>query len=120
MNNKLSMKKDNSLFIEHMLDAVLAIEEFTKDVSYNDFCSSRLIKDAVIRNFEILGEAANNIEKEVITENDSIPWVQIISMRNLLIHEYFAIDDKIVWDTIVIELPKLKEQLQTILGKNVS
>lgn len=98
-----------------MLDAVLAIEEFTIHISYEEFCSSRLIKDAVIRNFEILGEAANNIDKEVIQENESIPWKQIISMRNLLIHEYFAIDDKIVWDTIGIELPKLKLQLQTLL-----
>jgi uncharacterized protein with HEPN domain len=71
--------------------------------------------DAVVRNFEIIGEAANNIPSEVQLANPQVPWKQMIEMRNFLIHEYFGVDLTTVWQTEHKYLPPLKDQLLHLL-----
>ncbi len=77
----------------------------------SDFKKNELVMDAVIRNFEIIGEASNNIPLKVQQTYPDIPWRQMIALRNFLIHEYFGVDVSTVWQTAHIHLPALKQQL---------
>lgn len=80
-------------------------------MTFAEFEKNRMVLDAVIRNFEIIGEAGNHIPTSVQDRYPQIPWRQIISMRNSLIHEYFGADNSVIWDTIQLHLPNLKNQL---------
>jgi len=71
--------------------------------------------DAVIRNFEIIGEAANHIQPEIQSQFSNIPWVQLKGIRNILIHEYFGVDIEVIWETIQNDLPPLQKNLSSLL-----
>jgi uncharacterized protein with HEPN domain len=79
-----------------------------------EFKKNELVIDAVIRNFEIIGEASNSVPAVIQSVNSHIPWRQMIGLRNLLIHEYFGVDVSAVWQTIHTDLPVLKQQLLSI------
>ena len=72
-------------------------------------------KDAVLRNFEVIGEAAKSLDEEFINDNDSVEWDKIIGMRNFIIHEYFGVDLEIVWETIKKDLPSFKSEIEKLL-----
>ena len=108
------MKKNTNVYISHILEAIDAIESYIKDFSKDDFLNEQQTQDAVCRRLEIIGEAANKLDDEFITQHSHIPWYKIIAMRNILIHEYFSIDLDQVWNTIIKDLPTLKEQIQKI------
>jgi len=91
------------------------IENYTSTISYEEFLQDEKTKDAVVRNLEIIGEAANQIPKEIQIKYREIPWPQIIGLRNRLIHGYFVVDYDIVWSIVKDELPGLKVQLEKIL-----
>ena len=114
MNQKKS-SRHWSFRIRDILDAIERIQEFTKDMTFAEFDRNRLVLDAVIRNFEIIGEAGNHIPISIQNQYPQIPWRQIISMRNSLIHEYFGADNSVIWDTIQIHLSGLKNQLLLIV-----
>jgi len=111
------MKKDNFIYLKHILESILAIEEYTKGLSYENFISpnNKKTQDAVIRNFEIIGEAVNNLSEEYMVQHSTVSWKEIIEMRNLLIHEYFGVDLEILWNTIQQDIPKLKEIVKASL-----
>ncbi|MFH1890881.1 MAG: DUF86 domain-containing protein [Candidatus Kuenenbacteria bacterium] len=108
--------KDDLIYLSHILEAVDKIEKYLKNVDYEFFLKSTIVIDAVTRNFEIIGEAANNISDEFKEKHPEFSWFDMSNMRNKLIHEYFGVDLNIVWDTCKNDLPKLKEQLQKIEG----
>ncbi|MCP9809151.1 DUF86 domain-containing protein [Cyanobium sp. HWJ4-Hawea] len=83
-------------------------------LSQNDFEGNPLVQDAVLRNIELIGEAATRIPPEVRESNPGIAWRQIVAMRNQLIHGYLGIDLEIVWDVVTVELPALLEQCQKL------
>lgn len=106
-------------YLKHILDAIIAIEEFTRGVAFEDFIQNKEKHSAVIRQFEIIGEAINRLEnslKEVkkSVKEVKIPIEDIVEMRNILIHEYFAVDLKLVWDTVQEDLPVLKNQITAL------
>ena len=72
-------------------------------------------KDAVLRNFEVIGEAAKSLDEDFINDNDSVEWDKIIGMRNFIIHEYFGVDLEIVWETIKKDLPSFKSEIEKLL-----
>lgn len=109
------INKYDTLFLEHISDALTKIEKFVKDVKYEDFLKNSLTQSGVIWQFLILGEAAQKISKEVRDIYPSIPWKDMAGMRNKLIHGYFEVDLKIVWDTIMKDVPILREQIKNIL-----
>ncbi len=111
------MKKDDTVFLKHILDAINLIEEYLKDKSYEEFKDNHMLQDAVIRELEIIGEAAKNLSKEFRNKHSDIPWRQIAGMSDKLIHGYFGVDLDAVWDTATIDIPSLKERLQEILKK---
>jgi len=108
-------KRNWKLFLIDMLESIKKIENYISKISYEEFLQDEKTKDAVVRNLEIIGEAANQIPKEIQETYKEIPWPQIIGLRNRLIHGYFVVDYAIVWDIIKDELPDLRVQLEKIL-----
>ena len=97
-----------------MLDSIDAIESYTEDVSERTFQDDSLIQDGVIRQFEILGEAAKQVSTETREQHDEIPWQDIAGMRDKLIHGYFGVDIDVVWKTVEEDVPHLKHLLGDI------
>lgn len=105
------MKRSPKLFIADILESIELIEKYTKGITYNKFLSDNTTQDAVIRRFEIIGEATKNIPLKIRKEYPEIPWRQMAGMRDMLSHEYFGIVMKRIWDTTLKDLPKLKKQI---------
>lgn len=104
-------KRNIALYLDDIRNAVEKIEEYTKNITFRDFSNDSRTIDAVVRNLEIIGEAAKNIPKEFSLKYPEIPWKKIGGMRDKVIHEYFGIDLEIVWQTIKEDLPLLKEKI---------
>ncbi|MCC7576819.1 MAG: DUF86 domain-containing protein [Methanomethylovorans sp.] len=105
------------LYLSEMIDAVEAIEDFTHGMDKEDFLCDAKTKSAVVRQFEILGEAAKAIPENIKLLVPDLPWSRIAGMRDRLIHAYFIVDYNLVWDTVENELTALKERLETLQGE---
>ena len=108
--------KDSKLYIRDIIESMEKILDYTKGLDFDGFVENRMAYDAVIRNFEIIGEAARNIPDEIASKHPEIPWSDMVGMRNILIHSYLGIDDSIVWNTVKL-LPKYLKMLIIIKGK---
>lgn len=109
------MKKDKP-YLKHILDAIECIETYIKDVAKDDFLDKdRKTQDAVIRQFEIIGEAVGRLSDKIKREHDRLPWRRISDMRNKLIHEYFGVNMAVVWKTIEDDLPILKKLISELI-----
>lgn len=97
--------------IEDIIDAINKIERYTSGLDYEKWLNDEKTIDAVIRNIEIIGEAASHLPPEIQNEFKEIPWRMMKGIRNVLAHEYFGVDLDIIWKTIKDDLPKLKKQL---------
>ena len=109
------MAKDYKAYIRHILESITLIEQYTENISFEEFEKDRKTIDAVIRNFEIIGEASNKLPEEFRKKYPEVPWRSIIGLRNVLIHDYLGVDIKAVWGNLKQELPHLKEQMKAIL-----
>ncbi|MDD2586362.1 MAG: DUF86 domain-containing protein [Syntrophomonadaceae bacterium] len=106
--------KNDLLYLEHILESILRIEQYT--VSGKDtFMNSQITQDAVIRNLEIIGEATKNVSRQYRQEHPQVPWKQMAAMRDVLIHDYMGVDLKIVWNVVNRELSQIKDTLKRIL-----
>ena len=103
------------LRISDILEAITAIQEYTAGMDLMRFSEDRKTIDAVVRNFTIIGEAAIRIPERVIADNPEIPWRDMSDMRNIVVHEYFGVSNKILWETIQSDLPPLVPILQKLL-----
>lgn len=108
--------KDDAVYVEHMLDAVETIETYTEDQTADTFRGNPLVQDAVIRQLEILGEAAKRLSSATRDQFDDVPWRDITGMRDKLIHGYFGVDVDVVWKTVREDVPELKHQLEQIVS----
>lgn len=111
------MKKDDSVYLRHMLDAISRIEEYTRDIQYDGFMDNHLIQDGVIRQIEIIGEATKRLSREFREENSEILWKDVAGMRDKLIHDYLGVDLDAVWDTAETDIPALKTRLRNLIEK---
>lgn len=102
--------------LNHILDAIQSIEEYVKDISFEEFSSSSEKTYATVKQLEIVGEAANRISKETQDLDSSINWPKIVGLRNILVHEYYIIDHSIIWDIVEGELNDLKIQIEDLLA----
>jgi uncharacterized protein with HEPN domain len=103
-------------FLRHMFDSISDVLEYCEGMDRNAFMSDKKTQAAVIRNLEILGEAAKNVPQDFRKKHPQIEWNKIAGTRDKLIHHYFGVELDIVFDVVQDELPKLKEQLLKILG----
>ncbi|HOG57257.1 MAG TPA: DUF86 domain-containing protein [Bacteroidales bacterium] len=108
------MEKDDLVYIEHILDCIRKIKEFTNGLSLKDFSVNELVQDAVIRNIEIIGEASKKISSDTKQIFYEIPWREIAGMRDKLIHDYLGVDVEVVWRTITEDIPTLEKQIKEI------
>ena len=108
--------KSDSIYLRHILEAIEKIERYLSGIAYESFIDNDMMTDAVIRELMIIGEAANNLSDKFQEEHSDIMWWKIKGMRNVLVHEYFGVNLKIVWDTCKENLPTLKLLIQKVLG----
>lgn len=108
------MIKDDSVYLQHITDAIQRIQEYTKDIDHETFAANTLIQDGVIRQIEIIGEAAKRVSSKLQEDSQHIPWKDIVGMRNKLIHDYFGVDTDAVWDTVQKDIPVLQNGLSKI------
>jgi uncharacterized protein with HEPN domain len=108
------MKKRDDVFIAEMLQRIRAVKDHLNKVTQDKFMKSELHKSAVVRELEVLGEAAKQVSENIKKNYSELPWNQMIGMRNRLIHEYFDVDDSIVWEVAKIHLPGLEKDLEKI------
>lgn len=101
--------------LKHIQDAIVLIEEFSANIDASAFAKDKLRQAAIIREFEIIGEASANISQELRKESPNIEWEKIKGFRNLLVHEYFRVDAGEVWATIQIDLPVLKNEVLSLI-----
>jgi len=99
----------------HMIAAIDRIFRYTEGKSYEDLVKNDMMYYAVVKNIEIIGEAANMLTTEFQTAHPETPWKMVKGMRNYIVQEYFQIDDVVVWDVVVNNLQPLKQQLQSYL-----
>ena len=107
-------KRQPALLIEDILESCNKILEYTSDMSFEEFTSDSKTIDAVIRNFEIIGEAANRLPEEFKQEHSSVDWHKIRGFRNRIVHDYMGIDYSIVFEIKMNFLPQLILTLQQI------
>ncbi|MBU4310707.1 DUF86 domain-containing protein [bacterium] len=108
------MKKDPEIFVEHILECIKRIEEYTEGITKDVFFNSTQIQDAIIRRIEIIGEAVKNIPGDIKDKYPDIPWKQIAGMRDILIHEYFGIDIELTWEVAKEEIFELKKKILSV------
>jgi len=107
-------------YLGHILEAIERIHLYIEDMSEVAFLEDRKTQDAVIRNFEIIGEAAHNIERyhaQFASDHSDVPWAVVYTMRNRVSHGYFHVDLEIVWKTIHADLPELHAQIRKLLDQ---
>ncbi len=107
-------KPSEKLYLQDILDAINQIEEYQKEMTLEEFINDRKTVEAIVRNLEIIGEAANNIPSEFKTVHHNIPWREMISMRNKVLHEYFGVDLEILWKTTHEDLQQLKQNIERL------
>ena len=110
-------KRDTLLLLEDMLESVQKIKRFTNELDYEAFLSDDRTVDAVVRNFEIVGESANRLDQEFRDLHSEVEWNRIRGFRNRIVHDYFGIDNRLVWTIIESYLDDLIGTLATIIDE---
>jgi uncharacterized protein with HEPN domain len=108
-------KRSDLILVEDMLEAVERILAYTTDMDFDQFAADLKTSDAVLRNLQILGEAAQRVSPETKAMDTSVEWTKVIRSRHILVHEYFGIDLEIIWRIITVHLPPLQQQLTQLL-----
>jgi uncharacterized protein with HEPN domain len=108
------MRKDET-YLRHILDAIADMERFMEGVSKASFVKNREKQYAVIRAFEIIGEATKSLSKDLRKNNPQVPWKTIAGMRDKLIHQYFGVNIELVWTVVQENIPQLRKEIKKIL-----
>ncbi|HAO22821.1 MAG TPA: hypothetical protein DCQ37_21625 [Desulfobacteraceae bacterium] len=112
------MKREYRLFLKDIAESCIFIEEFVKDMDFEQFLNDEKTLSAVIRKLEIIGEAAKNIPDSVKKKYPNIQWKQMTGMRDRLIHGYFGISIRLIWGTVRNDIPPLIKAIFQVLDEN--
>ena len=112
------MKRDYKLYLDDLIESIEKIEEYVQRLSFDDFTQDGKTIDAVVRNLEVMGEAAKHIPQKLRDKYPAVPWREMAGMRDKLIHGYFGINLDVVWKTIEKRLPETKTSLKQILRES--
>jgi uncharacterized protein with HEPN domain len=104
----------DTLYLRHILDAIQKIERYA-EVGHDEFIAESLRHDAVIRQLEIVGEAAKRLSPQVLSRSPDVPWRQVAGMRDVLIHDYMGVDLERVWNVLQQDLPSMRMAIEEIL-----
>ena len=110
------MKRDYKLILKDIFQACESIQEFVRGMDFDDFIGDDKTSSAVINKFEIMGEAVKNLPEFIVEKYSKAPWKDMAGMRDRLIHGYFKIDYRIVWDTIEDKIPEVKSLVTQIIN----
>ncbi|WP_278908478.1 HepT-like ribonuclease domain-containing protein [Leyella stercorea] len=97
--------------LEHILQAIERIRRYTKGKTFDDFIADDMMYYAVVKNIDIIGEASNMLTEEFRNTHPDTPWKLVNGMRNYIVHEYFQVDNNVVWDVITGDLLLLEKQI---------
>ncbi len=109
------MANKDLTYLEHIIDSINDLELFVAGYSEETFLNDKKTFNASMRMFEIIGEASKRLSTELKNKNNSIEWKKIAGLRDVLIHDYEGVDIRAVWQIIIINIPELKKQIQTII-----
>ena len=112
------MERDDSVYLQHILDAISRIEEYLRGVDEEMFQQQHLIQDGIIRQLEIIGDATKRLSRKVRDTSPEIPWQDIAGMRDKLVHDYFGVDIEAVWLTAREDVPGLKAAVSKLLKES--
>jgi uncharacterized protein with HEPN domain len=107
-------KRRVNLLLDDITDAIARIARYTTGMSFEAFAQDEKTIDAVVRNMEIIGEAANRLSDEFKEEHSEIEWYKVVGLRNRIVHEYFGIDLEIIWQILQGDLPSLQASIERI------
>lgn len=113
---KLFMRSDR-LYLADILDAIEAIERFVSGIEEDEFVASELVQSAVLQKLSVIGEAAGRLSDETRNKISEVPWKEIIGFRNVAVHAYFSVDWRIVFVTVIDDLPLLKRSVASLLDR---
>ncbi len=111
----MTPRKDDTVYLKHIKDAVSKIENYTKGLDYDVFINHSQIQDSVIRQLEIIGEASKRVSISLKERYPNTPWRSMSGMRDKLIHDYFGVDIDAVWYTVKVDIPQLKADVECML-----
>lgn len=111
-------RRSDALYVQDIKESILAIESYIKGLSSEDFKQDRMIYSAVIREFEIIGEAVGKLSDDIKTQYTDVHWQDMKDFRNLLIHEYFGVDLDIVWNVVKDDMPTLYRIINEINARH--
>jgi uncharacterized protein with HEPN domain len=109
------MPRPCKLYLEDILESTSKIGDYTKGMDISSFSSNSMAFDAVLRNLEIVGEATKKIPRRIRTQYPQIEWKKIAGLRDIIIHEYFGVNKKILWEIVTQKIPVLEKQILMIL-----
>lgn len=115
MNKSYMINKSDLLYLNHIINACKQIRVYLKNVNWNKFESEKLIQDGVMKQLEIIGEAARHVSDDTRKIYSEISWFEITGMRDRLIHDYVGVNLDIVWKTATEDVPKLEKQVNELL-----
>ena len=107
--------RNTDLRISDIIEAIQRILEYVEGVTFDQFAEDRKTIDAVVRNFIVIGEAASHLPDDFIEHHPELPWREMRDMRNIVVHEYFGVDNLIIWDTVKKNLPPVLPLLKQLL-----
>jgi uncharacterized protein with HEPN domain len=111
----MSEKRSSDLLLFDIYQSVEKIEEFTRDISFDQLMADERTKDAILRNLQVIGEASKNLPEHVITHHPEVDWSGLAGVRDIVTHRYFRVDWNLLWISIREELPALKKQIRNLM-----